>query len=419
MHGRYKGYLYKLLRVYVMAISIISLSSDSSEDNMGTPAERIILFGTIPTTIPDTTPTISEDPSSDHIPSPKKIRSPDSAMDLLGCLEDSFEPYVPREVGLGVDVEDENSEQFRSRGTDVEVDDDVERSDEIDIDPVEAFIEACFDYADIIRASGVDVRVEAVTVSRDDVETIARDPIVISDDEDTPPVIIFNASSDLHVGASSILQSRNSLSSIFSHLPTSSAGHLTRDLEDSFEPYVPREVRLGVDVEDESSEQSRSRGTNIEVDDDDVERSDGIDIDLVEAIIEACFDFADIIRVSRVDVIVKAVTLARDDVEMITRDPIVVSLDEDTPPAVPGLSLILLRRKQQGVIEEVQREQGCRIVEIESAVTALTKRIAELERDNRRLRGTVSVESQRFDDSQAAHVTYAERAEADTTTLIL
>ncbi|GJV19199.1 putative reverse transcriptase domain-containing protein [Tanacetum coccineum] len=43
----------------VMAISIISVSSDSSEDSVGTPAERVILFGTIPTTIPDTTPVIT------------------------------------------------------------------------------------------------------------------------------------------------------------------------------------------------------------------------------------------------------------------------------------------------------------------------------------------------------------------------
>ncbi|GJT46014.1 hypothetical protein Tco_0954729 [Tanacetum coccineum] len=49
------------------------------------------------------------------------------------------------------------------------------------------------------------------------------------------------------------------------------------------------------------------------------------------------------------------------------------------------------------VIEGVQMEQGHRIVGVESAVTALTERIAELERDNRRLRGTVSVESQRVD----------------------
>ncbi|GKF21069.1 hypothetical protein Tco_0069707, partial [Tanacetum coccineum] len=137
---------------------------------------------------------------ADLIPSPKRIRSPESATDLEGCSEDSFEPYVPRKVGLGVDVEDKSSEQSRSRGTDIEVDDDVERSDEIDIDPIEAVIEVDDDVersdeididpididhinsTDIIRASGVDVRVEAVTVTQDDVETSARDPIVVSDD---------------------------------------------------------------------------------------------------------------------------------------------------------------------------------------------------------------------------------------------
>ncbi|GJZ57958.1 hypothetical protein Tco_0613452 [Tanacetum coccineum] len=67
--------------VTVMSISFISISLDSSEDSVGTPAGRMILFGTIPTTIPDTTPVItppatqtdtpsdpSEDPSLDHIP---------------------------------------------------------------------------------------------------------------------------------------------------------------------------------------------------------------------------------------------------------------------------------------------------------------------------------------------------------------
>ncbi|GJX85573.1 putative reverse transcriptase domain-containing protein [Tanacetum coccineum] len=70
----------------VMAISVISISSDSSEDSVGTPAGRVILFETpiIAPTIPpspDYTPASpdyspasdsesdpSEDPSSDHIP---------------------------------------------------------------------------------------------------------------------------------------------------------------------------------------------------------------------------------------------------------------------------------------------------------------------------------------------------------------
>ncbi|GKF16054.1 hypothetical protein Tco_0057516, partial [Tanacetum coccineum] len=69
------------------AMSVISVSSDSSEDSVGTPIGRVILFGipiiapTIPPspdytpTSPDYSPTSdiesdpSEDPSSDHIPS--------------------------------------------------------------------------------------------------------------------------------------------------------------------------------------------------------------------------------------------------------------------------------------------------------------------------------------------------------------
>nr|GFB87870.1 reverse transcriptase domain-containing protein [Tanacetum cinerariifolium] len=50
--------------------------------------------------------------------------------------------------------------------------------------------------------------------------------------------------------------------------------------------------------------------------------------------------------------------------------------------------------------EGIQREQGHRIVGVEWTVTALTERVAELERDNQRLRGTMSVESQRVDRLQ-------------------
>ncbi|GKA62032.1 hypothetical protein Tco_0761551 [Tanacetum coccineum] len=58
----------------------------------------------------------------DLLPSPKKIRSPETFTDLEGWSEDSFEPYVPRETGLGVDIEDESSKPSRSRGVDLEVD---------------------------------------------------------------------------------------------------------------------------------------------------------------------------------------------------------------------------------------------------------------------------------------------------------
>ncbi|GKF11965.1 hypothetical protein Tco_0049891, partial [Tanacetum coccineum] len=44
---------------------VISVSSDSSEESMGTSTGLVILFGTIPTTIPDTTPSVI--PPSTHI----------------------------------------------------------------------------------------------------------------------------------------------------------------------------------------------------------------------------------------------------------------------------------------------------------------------------------------------------------------
>ncbi|GJW25365.1 hypothetical protein Tco_0039176 [Tanacetum coccineum] len=106
---------------------------------------------------------------ADLIPSPKRIRSPETATDLEGCSEDSFEPYVPREVGLGVDVEDESSELSRSRGADLEMDVDVVRSDEIEIDlEIQAEIDKCFAYADALRDRGIDARVVVEAVDREE-----------------------------------------------------------------------------------------------------------------------------------------------------------------------------------------------------------------------------------------------------------
>ncbi|GKF44949.1 hypothetical protein Tco_0131501, partial [Tanacetum coccineum] len=108
----------------VMAIFVISVSSDSSEESVGTSNGRVILFGTIPTTIPDTTlsmipptthidttpilivsPTIppspdytpisdtefdpSEDPSSNHIP-PLPATLP-----FLSSTNDSSDSDIP------------------------------------------------------------------------------------------------------------------------------------------------------------------------------------------------------------------------------------------------------------------------------------------------------------------------------------
>ncbi|GKD53521.1 hypothetical protein Tco_1286908 [Tanacetum coccineum] len=75
-------YQCQVIENQVMAISIILVSLDSSEDSVGTPAERVILFGTIPTTIPDatlsvTSPTTHIDTTSIPIVSPTIPPLPD------------------------------------------------------------------------------------------------------------------------------------------------------------------------------------------------------------------------------------------------------------------------------------------------------------------------------------------------------
>ncbi|GJT97872.1 zinc finger, CCHC-type containing protein [Tanacetum coccineum] len=359
----------KVIENQVMAILVISVSSDSSEDSVGIPAGRVILFGTIPTTIPDTTPVITPPttqtdttmiPTEIPIIAPNIPPSPD---------------YTPTSPDYSP-TSDSKSDPYEDPSLD-------------HIPPLPAtspFLSSADDTTD-------------------------------NDTPNTPPSPTHDHSS-LELPSTSAGPSRKrrwspmasvpalppvarALSPVRADLIPSPKRirslELATDLEgyskDSFEPYVPRE------------------------------RRDGMDIDHVEAVIEACFDFADIIRTSGVDVRVEAVTVARDDVKTGTIDPIVVSGDRDTPPVVPE---VIPEPAQEGaaggtyetlgslvqrfhdhtqaipvhriqVIEGVQREQGHKIVRVKSTVTALTERVAELERDNRRLRGTTSVESQRVD----------------------
>nr|GEY04263.1 hypothetical protein [Tanacetum cinerariifolium] len=94
----------------------------------------------------------------DLLPSPKRIRSSEFATDLEGYSDDSFKPYVPR-------------------GTDLEMDVDVERSDGIDIDlDIQAEINECIAYVDDFEDRGIDARVVVEAVDRDEVETGARGP---------------------------------------------------------------------------------------------------------------------------------------------------------------------------------------------------------------------------------------------------
>ncbi|GJX92961.1 hypothetical protein Tco_0347547 [Tanacetum coccineum] len=166
-------------------------------------------------------------------------------------------------------------------------------------------------------------------------------------------------------------------------------------LEDSFEPYVPREVGLGVDYEDESFEPSRSRGADL-VMNVNVVRSDGIEIDPeIQAEIDECFAYVDTLRDKRIDARVVVEVVDQEESETGTRGQLLsgdlVQRFHDHTEAIPVHHVQSLR--------SYRREQGHRIVGAESTVTILTERVAELERDNRRLRGTMSFESQELTDS--------------------
>ncbi|GJY24969.1 hypothetical protein Tco_0399695 [Tanacetum coccineum] len=178
------------------------------------------------------------------------------------------------------------------------------------------------------------------------------------------------------------------------------ATNLEDCLKDSFDPYVPREVRLGVEFEDESSEPSRSRGADL-VMDVDVVRSDGIEIDPeIQAEIDKCFAYVDSLRDRGIDVRVVVEAVDREVSETGTRGPVKVRVFRVTHPVMPKDTTEPAQEGEVEVVEGAQREQGHRIVGAESAVTVLTKRVLELDRDNRRLRGTASVKSQRVDRLQ-------------------
>ncbi|GJX36982.1 putative reverse transcriptase domain-containing protein [Tanacetum coccineum] len=212
------------------------------------------------------------------------------------------------------------------------------------------------------------------------------------------------ASSDFHSDASSDSSLRHSLSNHSSpDLPSTSAGpsrKRCRSPTTSVPALSPISGALSPVRADliPSSKRVKDSGylADVEVDPREISlRDDAIvrvsdkpyldqDIDPeIQAEIDECIAYADALRDSGID--------ARVVVEAVDRD--------ETVTGVRGpVEAIPVHRIQ--TIEGVQREQGHRIVGVESAVIALTERIAELERDNRRLRGTMSVESQRVDRLQ-------------------
>ncbi|GKC86374.1 hypothetical protein Tco_1142091 [Tanacetum coccineum] len=255
----------------------------------------------------------------------------------------------------------------------------------------------------------------------------SADDTTDSDTLDTPPSPTHDSSSEassyFHSDTSSCSSLRHSLPDHSSpDLPSTSAGPyckrhrslmasipalspVSRTLSHARADLIPlpkkiRDSDYLADVEvdsRESFEPSRSRGNDIAVDDD-IEKVDEShsehEIDHVQATIKACFYFANIIRSRWIDMRVVAETVARDEIGTDTRNIVEGGDDRVTHPVVSND--VQEAAQEDRVAEGTYETLGslCRVV------TALTERIAELERDNRSLRGIMIFEGQRVDQLQ-------------------
>ncbi|GKE38560.1 hypothetical protein Tco_1461965 [Tanacetum coccineum] len=120
----------------------------------------------------------------------------------------------------------------------------------------------------------------------------------------------------------------------------------------------------------------------------------------IQAEIDECFAYTDALRDKGIDARVVVEAVDREESETGVRGLVEVKVERVTHPMIPE---DISEPAQEGVVEvtyEILGDLVQRIVGVESIVIALTERIAELEKDNKRLRGTASVESQRVDRLQ-------------------
>ncbi|GJY72757.1 reverse transcriptase domain-containing protein [Tanacetum coccineum] len=315
----------------VMDILVISISSDSSEGSVGTPAGRVILFGTIPATIPDTTPVITPPTTQTDttvIPTATPIIAPTIPPSLYYTpASPDYSPASDSESDPSKDPSSDHIPPLPATSPFLSSDDDTTDSDTPNIPPSPTY----------------GAPFSEITFS-------TQRALVI-------PHSSLEASSDFHSDASSDSSSRHSLPDHSSpDLPSTSAGpsrkrrrspmtsvpalplvsealspvradlipspkrirspetttNLKGCLEDSFEPYIPREMDV------------------------DVVRSDGIEIDLeIQAEIDECFAYADALRNRGIDARVVVEAVDREESETGARGPVEVRVKRVTHHVMP------------------------------------------------------------------------------------
>nr|GEV68943.1 retrotransposon protein, putative, Ty3-gypsy subclass [Tanacetum cinerariifolium] len=338
-----------------MAILVISISSDLSEDSMGTPAGRVILFGTIAKTIPDTTPVIAPPTTETPIIAPTIPPSPDytpASLDYSPASETESDPSEDPALG--------HMPPLPAISLFLSSDDDTTDSDTPDTPPSPTH----------------DTPFTEITASTQRSPVIPRRRVMILAPGQPiphgrpyryhPNGMVHMMTARKKVRSLPVKQllvrhyvNHSSSDSLSRH---SSSGHSSLDLPSTFAG--------------PSCKRRRSPMTSVPA------------LPLVSRALSPIR--ADLIpplkRVRDIGYLAE-----------VKVDPKDTRVERVTHPAMPK---DILEPAQEGAAEvtyETLGDLAQRIVGVESLVTTLTERVTELERDNQRLRDIASVESQRVD----------------------
>ncbi|GJS81718.1 putative reverse transcriptase domain-containing protein, partial [Tanacetum coccineum] len=409
----------KVIENQVMTISVISISSDSSEGSVGTPAGRVILFGTIPTTIPDTTPVIippTTQTDTTVIPTETPIIAPTipPSPDYTPASPD-YSPASDSESDPSEDPSSDHIPPLPATSPFLSSDDDTTDSDSPDTPPSPTHGTPFTEITSSTQRSPVIPRRRVMILApgqpiphgrpyryhlngpvhmmtaRKRVGPLPTHRLAVRHSADhSSSDSSSEASSDFHSDASSDSSSRHSLSDHSSpDLPSTSAGPSRKRRRSPMTsvPALPLvSGALSPVRADLIPSPKRVRDFGYSAD--------------VEVEIDECFAYADALWDRGINARVVVEVIDREESETGARGPVKVRVERVTHPVMPE---DIPEPAQEGAVEVTYETLGYlvqRIVGVELVVIALTERIAKLERDNKRLRGTASVESQRVDQLQ-------------------
>nr|GEX35098.1 reverse transcriptase domain-containing protein [Tanacetum cinerariifolium] len=399
-----------------MAISVISVLSDLSEESVRTSTRRVILFGTIPTTIPDTTPFVIppfthidivstptspeytlvlpdyspasdtesdpyEDPSLDHIPPPLAI------LEFLSSTDDSLDndapdtpPSPPMPIPHG------RPYRYHPNGS-VHIMTMRKR-----VGPLSNNHLAVRDSVDYSSSEHFALDDSSRDSSSSSSSETSSDPY--SND-------LSDSSYDHSLPApSSGMRPSHHLCSLVPSIPRSSVAIFDRPSHDSFSVSPSRKRSRSPIASVPLSSPIHGALSSMRVDllpSPKRIRSPTIDIyPEIQADIDECIAYADALRVRGIDARVVVETVDRKEIKTSARGPIEVRVDRVTHPVIADD--IPKPAQEEGAVE------GHKIVATGQQSADMLERIRELERDNMRLRDMMDVPSQRVTRSQRREI---------------